>query len=99
MSVEFLKRLYWPCAESPDNGFAEGLNLSELYERIEDTKQADKAFTATVESTGLNVLQKSELEDACIAVSDAYELQGFINGFRLCAQLGRELCGEKEADS
>lgn len=33
------------------------------------------------------------ISSAAYAFIHAYELQGFINGFRLCAQLGRELLG------
>jgi len=95
MSIEFLKRLFMAATEEPSNGLKEGLNLSELYERIEDTEREDAAFSGAVKSTGLDCEQCNDLEIACCNVNNAYELQGFINGFRLCAQLGKELAREQ----
>lgn len=91
MDYGFSRRLYWLCSEQPDNGFQNGFNLSELYERIEETSKEDHSFTEVVEGTGLDSGRKRELEYACADVSNAYELQGFINGFRLCWILQGEM--------
>ena len=91
MSYEFLRRLFTSCGEEPSNGFPEGTNLSELYEKIEETRKEDSAFTEVVEGTGLDFDAKQKLEDACCDVGNAHELQGFINGFRICAMLRGEV--------
>lgn len=88
MEYEFLRRLFASCSEEPDNGFRVGMNLSELYEHIEETKKQNDAFSRAIEF--LDRKKQTELESASCEVGDAHELQGFINGFRLCWMLQRE---------
>ncbi len=91
MSAEFLRRLFISCSDEAGNSYRNGLNLSELYIRIEDTAEADRDFSAACKKAGLTPDVADDIFNTTCAVIRAYELQGFINGFRLCAQLGREL--------
>ncbi len=95
MNNDFLKRLFAACSDESGNGYRDGLNLSELYERIADTAEAEQAFREAREKAGLSITVEDNIAGAGYAAIRAYELQGFINGFRLCAQLGRELLGEE----
>lgn len=88
MEYEFLRRLFASCGEEGSGMFKEGLNLSELYKRIEETKRETDAFSRAIED--LDRKKQNELERACCKVEDAHELQGLINGFRLCWMLQRE---------
>lgn len=90
MSYDFISKLYILCsAEAPDG--AAPSYFASLYDRISDTDEADKAFNAALERSKLSrdeLLTLDELEGNAIC---AYELQGFINGFRIGARLGTEL--------
>ncbi len=96
MNTEFLRRLFAACSDEDGNAYRDGLNLSELYERIEDTAEAEQDFCEAHKKAGLIPDAENDTFNAAYAAFRAYELQGFINGFRLCARLGREL-GEKGA--
>lgn len=86
MDMDFLKRLYMACSD--DNCFFEaGLNLSELYQRIEDTETADRDFAEAVQATKLPVSDADSIWEATCAANIAYELQGFVNGFRLAMRI------------
>ncbi len=94
MKKEFLKRLYWACSDWDEGEDADGTMLSELYERIEDVKKADRAFSEKLYAAELSSNEKRLLENIGGSVSMAYEMQGFINGFRLGMKLAGELRGE-----
>ena len=91
MSYEFLKRLFMAYAEDGVTFFPAGLNMSELREQIEDTSATDKEFMDILHRNNVPDTLADELANARFASCDAYELQGFINGFRLCAMLIDEL--------
>ena len=90
MEYEILRGLFMACTETPDNGFQEGLNLSELYDRIGESREKDREFSRVLSETGLDEKTQDMVEYACTEVCDAYELQGFINGFRICGLLQKE---------
>lgn len=94
MSIEFLKRLFTVCSEEAGNGYRDGLNLSELYTRIEETAKTEQEFSEARSKAELAPAVEDSIGSTAYAVIRAYESQGFINGFRLCAQMGRELGGE-----
>lgn len=93
MNTEFLKRLFTSCSEETGNGYRDGLNLSELYKRIEETSEAERRFSEARSKANLSLATEDTIGAAAYAAIRAYEMQGFINGFLLCAQLGRELSG------
>ena len=82
MDMELLKRLYMACSD--DNCFFKaGLNLSELYQRIEEVKSADHNLSLAMEGARL----PNGIEEAIVESIIAYELQGFVNGFRLAMRM------------
>ena len=89
MNYEFLKRLYYSAAE-PGNP-CEGQRLQELYEQTPELAQAWSAWSEINASMG--DIESDAVADALTSLWEASELQGFINGFRLCAQMWRELGG------
>ena len=93
MRYEFLKRLFMAYAEESLTFFHTGLNLCELREQIEDTSATDKEFRDIMHKHDIPAALADELSSAMFNSCDAYELQGFINGFRLCAMLIDELRG------
>ena len=93
MKKEFLKRLYWACAGAMEP-FEDGLNLSELYERTDAAKAVSRASGTAICKLNLTANEKTMLENLSVSVADAYEEQGFINGFRLGMKLAGELRGE-----
>ena len=93
MNIEFLRRLFTSCSEETGNGYRDGLNLSELYYRIEEVAEVERQFSEVRSGAGLSPSVEDSISAAAYAVIRAYEMQGFINGFRLCAQLGKELSG------
>lgn len=90
MDNEFLRRLFVAC--SSENTYCmSGLNLNELYERTEDTAKSMQEFCEALNKEKLDFEVADNIcHVACEAIG-TYELQGFINGFRLCARLSREL--------
>lgn len=92
MNYEFLKRLYYSAAQPGTP--CEGRQLQELYKQTPELAQAwceiNVALGVAVES--------DTVSDALNHLWEASERQGFINGFRLCAQMRREL-GELEVRS
>lgn len=93
MSKDFLTRLWWVCS-AEDGLCKEGLNLCELYERTEEGKQAQQAFADVLDTFGLTPAQRTEVDNADNRQLDAAELQGFLNGWRLCAMLQGEVAGK-----
>ena len=86
MDMEFLRRLYMACSE--DGGiFEAGLNLCELYQQIDDVEAADRDFTKAVQAANLPFPIKDSIVEAGCAANIAYELQGFVNGFRLAMRI------------
>ena len=84
MSDEFLSRLFWACSDEYPH-YASGLNLGELYERLDEAAQADKAFIAAAgDMSDGTVGLLTNLLNVC-------EKQGFINGFRVCAAMFNDL--------
>lgn len=96
MNYEFLKRLFTACSDEEDGKYMDGLNLSELYERLEDVATATHFFYEATEKAALAHAVEDDLAGAAFDLDHAYELQGFVNGFRLCARMGRELYGEED---
>lgn len=86
MDMEFLKRLYM--ARSDDNAiFKAGLNLCELYQQIDDVEVADRDFTKAVKAAKLPFPTADSITEASCAANIAYELQSFVNGFRLAMRI------------
>lgn len=75
MEYEFLRRLFALCCEK-------------FYKRIEDADKADRKFDETLKD--LDKEKANEIDSANGDSIEAYELQGFINGFRLCWMMQRE---------
>ncbi|MDE6590209.1 MAG: hypothetical protein K2K53_07690, partial [Oscillospiraceae bacterium] len=90
MNYEFLKRLYYSAA-APGTP-CKGRRLQEMYEQTPELAQAWREINAS-----LGAIESDSVSAALNQLWEASELQGFINGFRLCAQLGREL-GTTEGD-
>lgn len=85
MSYEFLKRLYYSAEAS---GLpCKGRRLQELYEQ---TPELDCAWNEINAAMG-GAAQSDTVSDALTQLWEASELQGFINGFRLCAMMQLEL--------
>ena len=93
MKKGLLERLYWAYSNSEVS--AEG-SLSDLYEHTRDAKRAEANFSEKLYATDLPHDAKSLLEDIGCSVSDAKEIQGFINGFRLGMKLAEEVYGGGE---
>lgn len=86
MDMEFLKRLYMACSD--DNAiFKAGMNLCELYQRLDDVEAADRDFTNTLDAAKLPFPVENCIVEASAAENIAYELQGFVNGFRLAMRI------------
>lgn len=90
-NIEFLKRLFTACSDEEGSGYADGLNLSEMYEQAEEVDAAMQHWNEAQDETELARTKQDNMSAAAFELARAYELQGFINGFRLCAQMGREL--------
>lgn len=90
MNQDFIKRLYWACTDR-DGADADGTRLFELYERTEEVKKVDHTFSEKLFATGLSDDEKRLLENIDASVAMAYEMQGFLNGFRLGMKLAGEL--------
>lgn len=91
MNYEFLKRLFTTCSDEGGDYYADGLNLCELYEQVEEVAAARKDWNESLNRAALPPAVADDLGVAAFMFANAYELQGFINGFRLCAQMKREL--------
>lgn len=89
-STDFLKRLYWPCTEECGN-YAPGCNLGELYQRTEETAQASAHMNSLLDRLALDKNAVDQLTSLCCEIMNAYEQQGFVNGFRLGAKMAGEL--------
>ena len=94
MNTDFLTRLWWACSSESDFYHGEGMNLCEMYEHTEEKRQALRSFEEVVESIGLPMEQHNQIDDASEDTLNAAELQGFINGWRLCAMLQGEVQGK-----
>lgn len=90
MNKEFLERLYWAVADEATH-LEDGFNLSELYERDGEARAAASAISTAIGELNLTLREKTLLENLSGSVADAYEKQGFINGFRLGMKLAGEL--------
>lgn len=97
MNYEFLKRLFTSCSDESGGSYADGLNQNELYGRIEETAEAEREFREACKKAGLDSATEDRIGDAAYGMTWAYEMQGFINGFRFCAQLGREISGTEDS--
>lgn len=93
MNYDFLKRLFTSCSDEADERYMDGMNLCELYERVGEVATAEQDWGETRGKAALSVKVADDIETAAYRLANAYELQGFINGFRLCAQMLRELHG------
>lgn len=89
MEYEFLRRLYMICTES-DPYFREGLNLNELCADIEDTKAESLHMYELLKGLDLSFDDRDKWENQLFKLYSAYELQGFINGFRIAMRVAKE---------
>lgn len=89
MGHDLLKRLFWAYS-CQEHYSAPRLSLGELYEQIEDTDEASSRFSEALYATNLSVVETDRLDNMHVACFQAYELQGFINGFRLGKKLQEE---------
>ena len=96
-SIDFLKRMYWPCAEECGS-YMPGCNLGELYRRTEETAQASDHMNSLLDHLALDKNAVDQLVSLCCEIMNAYEQQGFINGLRMGAQLARELMPAADQD-
>ena len=93
MNIEFLRRLFTACSDESDSHHADGLNLSELYQRLDETAVAEKEFSAALKAEfGADADDLAYV--AAYRYATACELQGFINGARLALKLFDELTGK-----
>lgn len=90
MNLDFIKRLYWACTDR-DGVVADGTRLFELYEHTGETGRVDRHFSEKLYATGPSDDEKLLLENIDASVAMAYEMQGFLNGFRLGVKLAGEL--------
>lgn len=91
MSNEFLKRLFTTCSDEEGGKYMDGLNLSELYERLEEVATAGQYLHEALDKAAPAPAVEDDIMSAAYETAHAYEFQGFVNGFRLCARMGREL--------
>lgn len=96
-NIGFLKRLFASCSDETGSCYADGLNLSELYESAEEATTGMKHFNKAIDAAALPVDMTDEISAAAYEMARDYELQGFVNGFRMCARLGKELGGREAA--
>lgn len=94
MNYEFLKRLFTACSDE-EGKYADGTNLAELYERLEDVAVAIQHFNEVLDRAASGPAAGDAVMSAAYEIANASELQGFVNGFRLCARMRRELLGEE----
>lgn len=66
-------------------------NLNRLYRRTQSTKKALSSIESRLQEMG--VCAESDFMDDICDLAEAYELQGFANGFRLGMMLQGELNG------
>lgn len=96
METDFLRRIYW-AASGECSCPTKGNRLNELYSHIPDVSAATDSLYKQTGQLGMNLDSISaELSD----LVNAYEMQGFLNGFRLGALLSGELweTGRSTAD-
>lgn len=86
MDTEILKRLYMACSDDGPH-YKAGLNLCELYENIPETGNAEDHFLHEVDAAGLPFDTLDKIMAASTEENIAYEMQGFVNGFRLGLRL------------
>lgn len=91
MNYEFLKRLFTACSDEEGGHYADGLNLPELYKRMDEVGVAVQRLGEAKDEAGLTLEMADVIHSAAYELALAYEWLGFVNGFRLCAQLRREL--------
>ncbi len=90
MNMEFLSCLYQAFSDESSH-LKDGENLGELYQRISETDIADQILLAHLKAIEMGEDMRDALNDCLYVASQAYEQQGFINGFRLGLMLMREL--------
>ena len=92
MNYEFLKRLFTSCSDEGDGRYEDGRNLQELYEQVDEVATAARNWGEVRGKAALDLAPEvtDAVEVAAFGLATAYEQQGFINGFRLCAQMRRE---------
>ena len=96
MNIGFLKRLFVACFNETGISYADGLNLFELYRHLDEAAVAEDKVKEACEKAGLTGAAVDPVYSAIYDYAESCELQGFVNGFRLCAKLIEELT-EKEA--
>lgn len=88
MKRDFLTRLF-ATVSAEEGAPSEAMALNQLYERIQETDDLwDPIERLLLE---LDVEELSDFENAVTALAEAFEKQGFINGFRLGMLLREEL--------
>ena len=90
MNSKILKRLQWASADE-STFYRKGLNLCELYEPIDEKLQTEKAL---LEALRIHSADTDDIGKEVYHFAEACELQGFINGWRMCAMLEREFFGQ-----
>ena len=90
MKTDLLERIFYSaCAE---NGYpSEERRINQLYERMPQTKALWDPVEDLLEKTHVTSSVLDDFENAVAALADAFEQQGFINGFRLGMMLREEL--------
>lgn len=96
MSKEFLERLFWACNDETQQ-YEEGMNLGELYEKSDEVKLGFNYLAKALNELDLGLKEKDKVSNIVYTLTDEFEKQGFINGFRLGMKLAGEL-GEGAAD-
>ena len=82
MNIEFLRRLFTACSDESDSHYADGLNLSELYQRLDETVVAEDELIASLKAE-FDDDTSGRVDIAIYGYATACEQQGFINGARL----------------
>ncbi len=90
MSKEFLERLFWACSDETEH-YAVGMNLGEFYEKSGEIKHGWDCLAKAVDDLGLGPKDRDKVSSIAYTLTDAFEKQGFINGFRLGMKLAGEL--------
>ena len=94
MNIEFLRRLFTACSDESDSHYADGLNLSELYQRLDETVVAEDELIASLKAE-FDADTSGRVDIAIYGYATACEQQGFINGARLALKLFDELTGKE----
>lgn len=85
--MKFLDRMFFAVSSEFGNPCGD-FQLNKLYTRMPAANEAFSIVDERLEALGVDC---DSISNELVELANAYELQGFVNGFRLCAKLAMEL--------